>query len=167
MFSPRLVSSLKRLLPSSLYKRLDPFETAIESFVRTVAAEIPAGKRVLDAGSGEGRFKPLFLHAEYVGIDSTQGDPSWDYSKVDVIGRLEELPFRNVSFDHILSIVVLEHTPQPARVVEEFLRVLKPGGLTIFSGSPRAVFVTCWREGVSASTKFSRSADSFGNLDGI
>src|SRR2546422_5679348 len=75
MFSPRLVLTLKRLLPSSLYKRLDPFETAIESFVRTVAAEIPAGKRVLDAGSGEGRFKPLFLHAEYVGIDSTQGDP--------------------------------------------------------------------------------------------
>ena len=129
MFSPRLVSSLKRLLPSSLYKRLDPFETAIESFVRTVAAEIPAGKRVLDAGSGEGRFKPLFLHAESVGIDSTQGDPSWDYSKVHVIGRLEELPFRNVSFDHILSIVVLEHTPQPARVVEEFRRVLKPGGM--------------------------------------
>ena len=127
MFSPRLVLTLKRLLPASLYKRLDPFETAIESFVRTVAAEIPAGKRVLDAGSGEGRFKPLFLHAEYVGIDSTQGDPSWDYSKVDVIGRLEELPFRNVSFDHILSIVVLEHTPQPARVVEEFRRVLKPG----------------------------------------
>ena len=129
MFSPRLVSSLKRLLPSGLYKRLDPFETAIDSFVRTVAAEIPAGKRVLDAGSGEGRFKPLFLHAEYVGIDSTQGDPSWDYSKVDVIGRLEELPFRNVSFDHILSIVVLEHTPQPARVVDEFRRVLKPGGM--------------------------------------
>jgi len=129
MFSPRFVVSLKRLLPVSLYQRLDPFEAAIEGFVRTVAAEIPAGKRVLDAGSGEGRFKSLFLHAEYVGIDSAQGDPSWDYSKVDVIGRLEELPFPNSSFDHVLSIVVLEHTPQPARVVEEFQRVLKPGGM--------------------------------------
>src|SRR5437879_13068788 len=92
MFSPRLVLTLKRLVPSSLYKRLDPFETAIESFVRTVAAEIPAGKRVLDAGSGEGRFKPLFGHTQYVGIDFAQGEPSWDYSKLDVIGRLEELP---------------------------------------------------------------------------
>src|SRR5438094_4213847 len=129
MFRPGLVVTLKRVLPSRLCKKLDPFEAAIEGFVRTVAAEIPAGKRVLDAGSGEGRFKSLFLHAEYVGIDSAQGDPSWDYSKVDVIGRLEELPFPNSSFDHVLSIVVLEHTPQPARVVEEFQRVLKPGGM--------------------------------------
>src|SRR5438128_10188276 len=112
MFSPRLVLTLKRLLPASLYKRLDPFETAIESFVRTVAAEIPAGKRVLDAGSGEGRFKPLVLHAEYVGIDSTQGDPSGDYSKGDFIVRLEEVPFRNASGDHVLSIDVLARTPQ-------------------------------------------------------
>src|SRR5207247_10238424 len=95
MFSPRLVLTLKRLVPSSLYKRLDPFETAIESFVRTVAAEIPAGKRVLDAGSGEGRFKPLFLHAAYVGIASTQGGPPWYSSTVDLLGGLEELPFRS------------------------------------------------------------------------
>src|SRR5213594_2171510 len=128
MFSPRLVLTLKRLLPASLYKRLDPFETAIESFVRTVAAEIPAGKRVLDAGSGEGRIKPLFLHAEYIGIDSTQGGPFCDNYNVDVIGRVEEFPCLNVSFVHILSVVVLDHTPHPARVVEEFGRVLKPGG---------------------------------------
>src|SRR5438128_10587220 len=112
MFSPRLVLTLKRLLPSSLYKRLDPFETAIESFVRTVAAEIPAGKRVLDAGSGEGGVKPLFLHAEYVGIDSTQADPSWDYSKVDVIGRIAQLPFLNVAFDDTLSFVFLDDIPE-------------------------------------------------------
>src|SRR2546425_7221507 len=105
LFSPRLTASARRLLPSGLYRRLDPFEASIETFVRGVAAEIPAGKRVLDAGAGEGRFKSFFGHTDYVGIDFGQGDPSWNYSKLDVIGRLEELPFPTGSFDHVLSIV--------------------------------------------------------------
>jgi SAM-dependent methyltransferase len=124
-----LSALLKSVVPRSLYRRLDPFEASIETFVRGVAAEIPPGKRVLDAGAGECRFKPLFAHAEYVAIDFAQGDPAWNYSRLDAIGRLEELPFPNGSFDHVVSIVVLEHTPQPARVIAEFRRVLKPGGM--------------------------------------
>jgi len=129
MFNPRFMAGAKRLVPSSLYKRLDPFEAEIQKFVRAVAVETFPGRRVLDAGAGECRFKPLFAHTRYVGIDFAQGDPSWDYSKVDIIGRLEELPFPDCSFDHVLSIVVLEHTPEPGRVIEEFHRVLKPGGM--------------------------------------
>jgi SAM-dependent methyltransferase len=124
-----LTASARRFLPSGLYQRLDPFEATIDNFVHGVAAEIPAGKRVLDAGAGEGRFKPFFAHTAYVGIDFGQGDNSWDYSRLDVIGRLEDLPFPDSSFDHVLSVVVLEHTPQPGRVIEEFYRVLKPGGM--------------------------------------
>src|SRR5437016_3507551 len=108
LFSPRLTASARRLLPSGLYRRLDPFDATIENFVRGVAAEIPPGKRVLDAGAGEGHFKSLFAHTEYVGIDFAQGDQSWDYSKLDVVGKLEQLPFPNLSFDHVVSIVVLE-----------------------------------------------------------
>jgi SAM-dependent methyltransferase len=120
---------VRRFLPSGLYQRLDPFEASIDAFVRGVAAEIPAGQRVLDAGAGEGRFKSFFTHTAYVGIDFGQGDKSWDYSRLDVIGKLEDLPFPDSSFDHVLSIVVLEHTPQPGHVVDEFHRVLKPGGM--------------------------------------
>jgi SAM-dependent methyltransferase len=120
---------LKSLVPRSLYNRLDPFEHSIELFVRSVATEIAPGQRVLDAGAGECRFKPLFEHAEYVSVDFAQGDPAWNYSRLDAIGRLEELPFPDGSFDHVVSIVVLEHTPQPARVIGEFARVLKRGGM--------------------------------------
>ena len=129
MFSPRVPALAKSLVPSGLCRKLDPFEASIQTFVKGVAAEIPVGKRVLDTGAGEGRFKPLFAHAAYVGIDFAQGDPSWKYAGLDVIGRLEELPFPNAAFDHVLSVVVLEHTPQPGRVIEEFCRVLKPGGM--------------------------------------
>jgi ubiquinone/menaquinone biosynthesis C-methylase UbiE len=38
---------------------------------------------------------------------------------LNAVANLEELPFRDGSFDRVLSIVVLEHTPRPARVLEE------------------------------------------------
>ena len=129
MFDPRVMSLSRRLIPSFLFRRLDPFEAAVESFVREVASGVPPGKLVLDAGAGEGRFKGFFGHTVYVGVDFAQGDPSWNYSKLDVMGRLEALPFPDASFDHVLAIVVLEHTTQPGRVLEEFRRVLKPGGM--------------------------------------
>jgi len=129
LFSPRLLALLKSVVPRALYKKLDPFEASIENFVRGVAGEIPAGKRVLDAGAGQCRFKELFRHVEYVAVDFAQGDPKWNYSHLDAIGRLEDLPFASGSFDHVLCVVVLEHTPQPGRAIEEFRRVLKAGGM--------------------------------------
>jgi SAM-dependent methyltransferase len=129
MFNPQLLSALKRLIPVGLYRRLDPFEAAIQQFVSHVSRDIPPGSCVLDAGAGESRFKPLFSHTNYIGIDFAQGDASWDYSKLDVIASLEQLPLENATVDHVLSIVVLEHTPEPARVIREFERVLKPGGI--------------------------------------
>lgn len=129
MLNSSLTALGKTLLPDSLIHKLDPFETAIDTFVRNVARETAAGSLVLDAGAGECRFKPLFDKATYVSVDFAQGDPRWDYSNLDAVGRLEELPFSAASFDHVLSIVVLEHTPQPNKVIEEFRRVLKRGGM--------------------------------------
>src|SRR5712671_251878 len=83
--NPRLSALAKSLVPTALYEKLDPFEASIEAFVRGVSAEIPAGKRVLDAGAGDGRFKSFFAHAEYIGVDFGQGDPAWNYSGLDVI----------------------------------------------------------------------------------
>lgn len=40
----------------------------------------------------------------------------------------ERLPFKNNSFDGIVSAAVLEHVRRPWEVVREFHRVLKPGG---------------------------------------
>src|SRR5207302_1732995 len=124
----RLMGVAKRFVPAALFRRLDPFEAAIQDFVAGVAASTRSGAAVLDAGAGECRFRPMFRHAAYVGMDFAQGDAAWDYSRLDVIGRLEEMPFPNETFERLLSIVVLEHTPQPGVAIGEFNRVLKPGG---------------------------------------
>src|SRR5439155_333464 len=77
LLNPRFMAGMRRPLPSGLYKRLDPFEAPIEMFVRNVAAQIPPGKRVLDAGAGAGRFNSFFAHTEYLAIDFTQGGWRW------------------------------------------------------------------------------------------
>jgi 2-polyprenyl-3-methyl-5-hydroxy-6-metoxy-1,4-benzoquinol methylase len=40
----------------------------------------------------------------------------------------EHLPFRNSSFDIVISLQVLEHVEHPAAVIHEVYRILKPGG---------------------------------------
>jgi SAM-dependent methyltransferase len=48
-----------------------------------------------------------------------------------VLGVGEELPFRDASFDAVISIAVLEHVRNPFRCADEIVRVLKPGGRLI------------------------------------
>ena len=45
----------------------------------------------------------------------------------------EDLPFHSDSFDVVLTIWVLEHASHPRRILEEALRVLRPGGLLILN----------------------------------
>lgn len=128
LFNSQLLAAIRRVVPSSLLRRLDPFEAAIHAFVGSVASTTPPRASVLDAGAGECRFKSVFSHARYVGVDFGQGDPSWNYSRLDALARLEELPFADQAFDKVISIVVLEHTAEPGRVMTEFRRVLAEGG---------------------------------------
>ena len=103
-------------------------ETQIEAAVAELAASTPENARVLDAGSGEGRYASSFDGRRHIGVDLGIGDHSWDYSRVDVAANLETLPFPDNSFDAALNIVVLEHTRNPQQVLNELGRTLRPGG---------------------------------------
>lgn len=54
-----------------------------------------------------------------------------DYLTTDVLGVGEHLPFKDASFDAVISIAVLEHVRDPFRCASEIVRVLKPGGRLI------------------------------------
>ena len=114
------------LLPAWLRNRLLRFEAVIEAEVSSLAASLPPGTRVLDAGAGEGQYAHHFAACRYVAVDLAVGDAAWDYSRLDAQASLEQLPFRDEEFGAALNIVVLEHTRDPARVLGEIGRVLEP-----------------------------------------
>jgi SAM-dependent methyltransferase len=73
---------------------------------------------VLDAGAGlRSVYYSNVVNAEIV-----------DYPTTDVLAFADALPFKDNSFDAVISLNVLEHVPNPFAAADELQRVLKPGG---------------------------------------
>lgn len=115
-------------LPPWLRHWILHFESEIERAVTRFAQSLPPSARVLDAGAGELRYASQFSSHRYLAIDLAVGDAQWDYSRLDCIADLTALPLPSASFDACLNIVTLEHVRQPALVLAELARILKPGG---------------------------------------
>ena len=115
-------------LPDWISKRIEVNRYESYRLLEQAREQTPAGARVLDAGAGEGQYKPYFTHTRYVGLDLAVGDATWDYSGLDVLGDLRLLPFADASYDAAVCIQTLEHVNEPMRVINEIGRVLRPGG---------------------------------------
>jgi SAM-dependent methyltransferase len=107
----------------------------VSRFVERAAARLEPGRRVLDAGAGEGPYRSVFSHVRYTALDDRRGDVRWDYGKLDVVGGLLRIPFRDASFDAVLCTETLEHLTEPQTFLREAARVLRPGG-TLFLTAP-------------------------------
>jgi SAM-dependent methyltransferase len=119
---------LRKRLPRFLDRYLWRFENEMEDAVAGFAASLPPGARLLDAGAGEGKYRHLFPQTRYTGVDLAVGDSAWDYTRIDVLCDLTALPFVSGCFDAAINIVTLEHVRDPAGVLKELGRTLRPGG---------------------------------------
>ena len=120
-------------LPRPLRRHVLHFESEIEEAVAAFARDLPAGVRVLDAGSGEGQYRHHFARQRYCGVDLAVGDAGWDYSRIDALADLTALPFRTGSFDAAVHIVTIEHLKEPGRALAEIGRTLAAGGTLLIA----------------------------------
>ena len=104
--------------------------------------------KILDAGCGEGRNAVYFINSGFqvFGIDANETaiqyiryvsktlNSDYDAHRFQV-GKLEEIPFHTVAFDAVICSAVL-HFAEDERnfweMMNEILRVLKPGGILWF-----------------------------------
>jgi SAM-dependent methyltransferase len=84
---------------------------------------------VLDVGGRIQPYRPLLEGRvrRYVAVDLRQTP------LVNVVGRGEQLPLAGARFDLVICSQVLEYIPEPAAVIAEIYRVLKPGGFLLLS----------------------------------
>lgn len=119
----RVKGWLKRILGQAYYTvGIQLFAPTFPlNFARVVTRHVdPSSTIVVDAGCGNNR-----LHPDIIGVDM------FDYDAVDLVCGLEALPFRSGAVDAVVSRSVLEHTPDPAKVVREFHRCTTIGGIGI------------------------------------
>jgi SAM-dependent methyltransferase len=109
---------------------------------RVIAAELarlelPAGARVLDAGCGSGRtMVDLRQYGEVVGIELSEAAAEIARERhcgLVVIGRVEQLPWEDGSFDLITCLDVIEHTADDGAALRELRRVAAPGGWALLT----------------------------------
>jgi SAM-dependent methyltransferase len=107
---------------------------------RVLEVVAPRAKgRLLDVGCGDKQFANIFRPyvQAYLGIEHKDAFSATaaklGVSRPDCFYDGGRLPFSDHSFDTVLSIQVLEHTPDPFRLVSEMARVLKEDGVLILA----------------------------------
>jgi SAM-dependent methyltransferase len=101
-------------------------ERAIQEAKDLVATPSPL---VLDVGCGYKPYRECFGPVRYLGMDRTSEDSSPDF-----LGDACCIPIHTGVVDIVFATQVIEHVPEPHRMLKEFKRVLKPEGALILSG---------------------------------
>jgi SAM-dependent methyltransferase len=103
---------------------------ARDAWVKAQAADLPKGSWVLDAGAGASKYRQYFAHCRYETQDfcQYQGDLVKYVEPIKYVCDITAIPLPDQSLDAIVCTEVLEHVTDPMAVLQEFARLLKPGG---------------------------------------
>ena len=93
----------------------------LDRFIESHASRL----RTLDVGAQAGPYAVHFPNR--IALDIRRGPG------VQVIGDAQALGIGGAAFDVVLCTEVLEHLPEPQKAIDEFERVLKPGGTLLLT----------------------------------
>ena len=109
-------------------------ELLLDAVMRRLCGEV-SGRRVLDAGCGEGRFSRLLARdgGHLTMVDATREMVRTAHERRllatdSVRASAAALPFHEQSFDLVVSYIVLVDIPDFRRAITEMARVLAPRG---------------------------------------
>jgi len=109
---------------------LDPENARIQAFLEEQAEKLAKNVSILDAGAGECPYRPIFQQQEYQSTDMPGGFYATPH---DFECFLDDITKPNNTYDALILTQVLEHVPDPWKVLQEIHRVLKPGGRLLLS----------------------------------
>ena len=117
-----MAKEIKNILINSIHDRQ----------LKKFASEYFSG-RLIDIGCGTKPYKDLLAPyiTEHVGVD--HHDTLHDESNIDRFGTAYDIPAEDDEFDCALCTAVLEHLEEPEQALRECHRVLKQGGVAIYS----------------------------------
>jgi len=117
------------------YNRKEYIEKAAKSsnsrnkFILSIAINF-VGKFVLELGCGVGSLGSYFGE-KYIGVDISLTALKQVSNRNRICADISCLPIKDNSIDMVFSICTLEHIPDPQKVLDECIRILKPGGLVL------------------------------------
>lgn len=100
-------------------------EYLVRDQIRAFVASAPRNAVIVELGSGSRRLAPHVINVDLFPLPN-----------VDMTMDVAQTAFRDASVDCVILDCVLEHVPEPAKVIDEVFRILKPGG--------RVISVTPW-----------------------
>jgi len=106
-----------------------------------VKHSINKNQKILDLGCGEGEVAKILFSRVSTGLDILESELN-KASKLNLYQKLvsasaKEMPFKSKTFDIVFSNSVIEHIPDIEAVISEVARVLKDGGLFVFTSPSR------------------------------
>ncbi|MFB6125165.1 MAG: methyltransferase domain-containing protein [Halanaeroarchaeum sp.] len=128
---------------SKVYDRVNPYIWNESMRARALEMlDIGGDDRVLDVGCGTGfGTEGLLQYTDDIyGLDQSEHQLARARAKLDdssvtfMRGDAERLPVETDEFDHLWSSGSIEYWPHPVRALEEFRRVVKPGGQVLVVG---------------------------------
>ncbi len=114
-------------------------EVLAERVIGPNGFDVRGCKKVLDAGTGNGRYLRVLLKqvdpdAELIGCDLSIGMLRRAHQRLKstrphlLTADVTRLPYQDATFDAVIFGWVLEHLQEPLHGLRELARVLKPGG---------------------------------------